>query len=103
MRDPSTETAPITMDALRKAKFEFFMHLNLGNVHVSTWQCVEYPELGVVSRVLRGRRGKSPPPGIRPGRFFTVAGVDEDFEKAEDALEHLNAIYAAKAKEAAHG
>ena len=94
------DTASVTMEDLKAAHTKFKMHMNLGDYHVSIYECVEYPQLGVVCRTPKNRRA---PKDVPMGRFYVVAGIDQDFDTLADALPHLNAIRAAEAAEAMEG
>lgn len=94
---------PVTLEDLKTATTRLKMHMNLGDYHVSIYECAEYPQLCVVSRSPKSRRL---PKDVPMGLFYVVAGVDQDFDTLADVLPHLNAIRAAEAaeaKEAGHG
>lgn len=82
------DLAPLTVEQVRSATFSMKLHLNMDDCHVSVWESSTVTGLAVVSRSPKGRSN------IKGGRFFRVAGVEQEFTDLEEAIGALNKVRA---------
>jgi hypothetical protein len=82
----------ITPATLRTSKWRFVMHLNMGRVHVTNRECVDFEGLTLSDSYDRKMRTTT--------RTFFVAGDTREFETVQDAARAWNDQHRRWAEEA---